>query len=94
MSDNNKPADKLTRVQNRTDTPGKAAADGKNDNQKPVRRKTARWRIVIRWMIPLFLVLALLGGMIVGYVVIGKQSLSEVFEWKTWQHVIDLVFAP
>ncbi|MEC0243191.1 DNA-directed RNA polymerase subunit beta [Paenibacillus dokdonensis] len=50
--------------------------------------------MVIRWMIPLFLVLALLGGMIVGYVVIGKQSLSEVFEWKTWQHVIDLVFAP
>ncbi|WP_339325247.1 DNA-directed RNA polymerase subunit beta [Paenibacillus sp. FSL W8-0194] len=50
--------------------------------------------MVIRWMIPLFLLLALVGGMIVGYVVIGKQSLSDVFKWETWQHVIDLVFAP
>ncbi|GIO62916.1 DNA-directed RNA polymerase subunit beta [Paenibacillus cineris] len=61
---------------------------------KPVVRKTARWRIVIRWMIPLFLLLALVGGMTFGYVFIGKQSLSDVFQWKTWQHVIDLVFAP
>ncbi|GAB6991308.1 DNA-directed RNA polymerase subunit beta [Paenibacillus pini] len=61
---------------------------------KPVRRKTAQWRIVVRWMIPLFLIIALIGGMIVGYVVLGKQSFSEVFEWKTWKHVFDLVFAP
>lgn len=92
MNENNKPADKLTRVQNRQETPDKAVNDP--DNQKPARRKTARWRIVIRWMIPLFLVLALVGGLIAGYVVVGKQSLSDVFEWKTWQHVIDLVFAP
>ncbi|PQP87332.1 DNA-directed RNA polymerase subunit beta [Paenibacillus sp. AR247] len=61
---------------------------------KPAVRKTARWRIVIRWMIPLFLLLALVGGMTFGYVFIGKQSLPDVFQWKTWQHVIDLVFAP
>ncbi|MDR0268740.1 MAG: DNA-directed RNA polymerase subunit beta [Paenibacillus sp.] len=48
----------------------------------------------MRWLIPLFLLLSLGGGLIFGFVVVGKQSLSEVFEWKTWQHVIDLVFAP
>ncbi|WP_425313222.1 DNA-directed RNA polymerase subunit beta [Paenibacillus mangrovi] len=92
MNENNKPADKLTRAHSRQGTPEKAGAD--RDSQNPAPRKTARWRIVIRWMIPLFLLLALAGGLIVGYVVVGKQSLSEVFEWKTWQHVIDLVFAP
>ncbi|MEC0373007.1 DNA-directed RNA polymerase subunit beta [Paenibacillus chibensis] len=66
----------------------------RDHDDKPAHRRTARWRIVIRWMIPLFLVLALIGGMAFGYVFIGKQSLSDVFEWKTWQHVIDLVFAP
>lgn len=93
MSENNKPADKLTRIQNRKETPEKPGVDRDHDD-KPARRKTARWRIVTRWMIPLFLVLALIGGMAFGYVFIGKQSLSDVFEWKTWQHVIDLVFAP
>ncbi|HEY2494655.1 MAG TPA: DNA-directed RNA polymerase subunit beta [Paenibacillus sp.] len=61
---------------------------------RPPMRKTATWRIVIRWMIPLFLLLSLIGGMIVGYVVLGKEEMSEVFQLKTWQHVIDLIFAP
>ncbi|GIO33186.1 MULTISPECIES: DNA-directed RNA polymerase subunit beta [Paenibacillus] len=93
MSDTNKPADRLTRTRHQSDAQGKPEED-RDDWMKPARRKTARWRIVIRWMIPLFLLLALIGGLIFGYVVIGKQSLSDVFEWKTWQHVIDLVFAP
>ncbi|GIO67555.1 DNA-directed RNA polymerase subunit beta [Paenibacillus sp. FSL M7-1455] len=93
MSDTNKPTDRLARVRHTNDAEGKQ--DGKpDDGTKPARKKTARWRIVIRWMIPLFLLLALVGGLIVGYVVIGKQSLSDVFKWETWQHVIDLVFAP
>lgn len=56
--------------------------------------KTARWRIVLRFMIPLFLLLALVGGVMVGYVVLGKRSMGEVFVWDTWKHVYDLVFAP
>lgn len=60
---------------------------------KPPKRKIATWKIVFRWMIPLFLLLALLGGMMVGYVVFGKQEMSEVFRLETWKHVIDLIFA-
>ncbi|MGF7049072.1 magnesium-transporting ATPase (P-type) [Paenibacillus sp. DS2015] len=61
---------------------------------KPPKRKTATWRIVFRWMIPLFLFLSLIGGMMVGYVVLGKEEMSEVFQLETWEHVMDLIFAP
>lgn len=93
MNDTKKPSDQLAGVRNGKEASGQPGAD-QDDWMEPARRKTARWRVVMRWMIPLFLVLALAGGMICGYVIIGKQSLSEVFDWKTWQHVIDLVFAP
>ncbi|WP_422661564.1 DNA-directed RNA polymerase subunit beta [Paenibacillus sp. EC2-1] len=45
-------------------------------------------------MVPIFLLLALVGGMVVGYVVLGKQDIGEAFQWSTWKHVFDLVFAP
>ena len=64
------------------------------EQSKTTKRKTARWRVVVRWMIPLFLLAALLGGMIAGYVVVGKESMADVFKWETWKHVFDLVFAP
>ncbi|MGG3309091.1 DNA-directed RNA polymerase subunit beta [Paenibacillus sp. FSL W8-0187] len=58
------------------------------------RSKTSGWKIAVRIMIPVLLVLALFGGMVFGYVVLGDQELSEVFEWGTWKHVFDLIFAP
>ncbi|WP_170307946.1 DNA-directed RNA polymerase subunit beta [Paenibacillus dakarensis] len=45
-------------------------------------------------MVPIFLLLALVGGMVVGYVVLGKQDIGEAFKWSTWKHVFDLIFAP
>lgn len=58
------------------------------------RSKTSGWKIAVRIMIPVLLVLALFGGMVFGYVVLGDQEFSEVFEWGTWKHVFDLIFAP
>ncbi|KOP66177.1 DNA-directed RNA polymerase subunit beta [Paenibacillus solani] len=58
------------------------------------RSKTSGWKIAVRIMVPILLVLALCGGLVFGYVVLGKQELSEVFEWSTWKHVFDLIFAP
>ncbi|WP_445993902.1 DNA-directed RNA polymerase subunit beta [Paenibacillus medicaginis] len=52
------------------------------------------WRIARHFVIPLLLVISLLGGMIAGYVVVGKHSLEDVFNMATWRHVFDLVFAP
>ncbi|SEL31138.1 DNA-directed RNA polymerase subunit beta [Paenibacillus sp. cl141a] len=58
------------------------------------RSKTSGWKIAVRIMIPVLLVMALFGGMVFGYVVLGDQELGEVFEWGTWKHVFDLIFAP
>lgn len=57
-------------------------------------RRSGWWTLFKLVLIILLLVFALFGGMIVGYTVIGKQDLSEAFQWSTWQHVFDLVFAP
>nr|WP_054954625.1 DNA-directed RNA polymerase subunit beta [Paenibacillus dakarensis] len=58
------------------------------------QRKTSGWKIALRIMVPIFLLLALVGGMVVGYVVLGKQDIGEAFKWSTWKHVFDLIFAP
>ncbi|WP_379157171.1 DNA-directed RNA polymerase subunit beta [Paenibacillus sp. sgz5001063] len=63
--------------------------------QQPVRRRgISKWTIVQWFLIPVLLVAALSGGMVVGYVVLGKKDFSDVLQWSTWKHVYDLVFAP
>lgn len=39
-------------------------------------------------------VVAALMGMIVGYVLLGHENLSEVFYPETWVHIFQLIFAP
>lgn len=56
--------------------------------------KKSKWGLIQWFLIPLLLLIALGGGLAVGYVVVGKQELSDVFQWSTWKHVYDLVFAP
>ncbi|MGQ3481780.1 DNA-directed RNA polymerase subunit beta [Paenibacillus sp. TY11] len=64
-------------------------------DSRPVPEMTkSRWRTARYFVVPLLLLFSLLGGLIAGYVIVGKQGLAGVFEWKTWQHVIDLIFAP
>ncbi|UUZ82604.1 DNA-directed RNA polymerase subunit beta [Paenibacillus sp. P26] len=62
----------------------------------PAERK--RWKQVvtgiIRWTwIPAACAAALLAGLAVGYVYIGKQSASDIFHFSTWRHVYDLIFS-
>lgn len=65
-----------------------------SEASEPIRRKTPRWKIALRIMVPIFLLLALAGGMVFGYVILGKQDIGEALKWSTWKHVFDLVFAP
>lgn len=65
-----------------------------SESKENSRPRTSGWKITLRIMVPVLMVLALFGGMTFGYVVLGKQELSEVFEWSTWKHVYDLIFAP
>jgi hypothetical protein len=77
-------------------------ADGtvKRKPAPPQRRRSRlpRWlRIVFRilrlLLVPALCAGALIGGLIVGYVYVGGQEMSEVWDLKTWKHVFDLVFA-
>jgi hypothetical protein len=65
------------------------------EGQQPVRRRgISAWTIIQWFLIPLLLVAALGGGLVVGYVILGKREFSDVLLWSTWKHVYDLVFAP
>ncbi|MBO2944870.1 DNA-directed RNA polymerase subunit beta [Paenibacillus sp. F411] len=65
-----------------------------SEASEPKRRKASGWKIARRIIVPLMLLLALAGGMVVGYVVLGGGELSDALQWETWKHVYDLVFAP
>ncbi|MEF2968045.1 DNA-directed RNA polymerase subunit beta [Paenibacillus sp. M1] len=62
---------------------------------KPDGKRRSGWITLLRIvLIVLFLAIALICGTAVGYVVLGKQDISGVWQWSTWKHVFDLVFAP
>lgn len=72
--------------------------DTQKQNSKPEKKevkkkKKSGWRVARWFLLPVLLVLALAGGMVAGYVVLGKQDIGSVFQWSTWKHVYDLVFA-
>lgn len=68
--------------------------DKPEDKKEPKRRGLSKWTLIQWILIPLLLLAALGGGLVVGYVVLGKKEFSDVLQWSTWRHVYDLVFAP
>ncbi|WP_081793540.1 DNA-directed RNA polymerase subunit beta [Paenibacillus darwinianus] len=61
------------------------------------RRRPAALRIALRilrfCLVPALCVAALLGGLYVGYVILGKAPAEDVWQWGTWKHMYDLVFS-
>ncbi|MDF2935332.1 MAG: hypothetical protein K0Q90_705 [Paenibacillaceae bacterium] len=51
------------------------------------------WPVLRHTIVPFVCVLALFAGMSAGYVVLGDKPFSDVLEWNTWKHMIDLIFA-
>lgn len=56
-----------------------------------------RWAIITLkilrvFLVPVLCVVAIFGGMIIGYVTLGKQDVADVFHFETWRHLYDLVF--
>ncbi|MED4600724.1 DNA-directed RNA polymerase subunit beta [Paenibacillus validus] len=69
-----------------------------SDNRQKATPPTKRWKKIviglIRWTwIPIVCVVTLFIGLSIGYVYIGKQPMSEVFDLATWRHLFDLIFA-
>lgn len=44
-------------------------------------------------IIPVLCLLALGLGAVAGYTVLGDRPMSEAFDFSTWKHMYDLVFA-
>lgn len=44
-------------------------------------------------VVPSLSVIAIVGGMYIGYVIVGKRPASEVFDLATWKHMYDLIFS-
>ncbi|MBM7566505.1 DNA-directed RNA polymerase subunit beta [Paenibacillus sacheonensis] len=66
--------------------------------KKAARKKRNPAVRVLRWtllksIVPVLCVLAVIGGMYIGYAVLGKRPGSEIFELDTWKHMYDLIFA-
>ncbi|WP_223065983.1 DNA-directed RNA polymerase subunit beta [Paenibacillus caui] len=79
----------------RPERPRRSRVQDKSKSVNKTRRPRRRLRsLIITLLVILFLFAAGFGGMVFGYVVLGKQSWTEVLEWSTWRHVYDLVFAP
>jgi cytochrome b subunit of formate dehydrogenase len=58
-----------------------------------VRPKKRIGRRLLFWTLLLIAcVLAIGGGLVVGYVRLGGQPLAEVWKFATWKHLYDLIF--
>ncbi|RXZ83454.1 DNA-directed RNA polymerase subunit beta [Paenibacillaceae bacterium] len=81
---------------NAKDSAGKAKGKTKS---KAKARKKRPWIVrLIFWLMiksiaPILLILALAGGLYLGYVILGKGSMDDVFEIETWRHMYDLIFS-
>jgi hypothetical protein len=60
--------------------------------RRPLWLKAVLVFLKIVWF-PVACIVALTAGLMIGYVVLGKQPSSEVFQIQTWKHLFDLVFA-
>lgn len=67
----------------------------KDKKERTPMPKWARITLLIlrKLIVPVLCIIALYAGLIVGYVVVGKQPISDVFHWGTWKHGFDLIFA-
>lgn len=70
--------------------------NSKKPAKKKKRQATTGQKVLIfiaKWMfIFMCLIVSGIAGLIVGYSVIGEGSIAEVFDFRTWKHVYDLVF--
>ncbi|KEZ52213.1 DNA-directed RNA polymerase subunit beta [Metabacillus indicus] len=67
----------------------------KQQKKSEEKSRKIRIRLIPIWLRLLFLlisiVIAVICGAMIGYGVLGEGNPADVFDKKTWQHVIDLV---
>lgn len=82
-----------TSTTHHTNTNTKSNNNSNNKKNNSSKKKRSTWKL-IRWIvIPILFVTALIVGLILGYSYIGGEEASEVFQFETWKHLVDLIFA-
>jgi len=71
---------------------GSDSGNGKPGKKRPAALNALLWTLRIA-IVPILLIAALIGGLYVGYVVIGKAPEGDVWELETWMHMYDLIFS-
>jgi nitrate reductase NapE component len=74
------------------------SAKGEQLDKDEARPGKSRSQRILFWLlrksiVPILCIVAVLGGMYIGYSIIGKRPAADVFHWATWKHMYDLVFA-
>lgn len=74
------------------------AVDQKVKKRNSSRNQSIKWvqiRLVPIWLrvliILVLLFIAVVTGLTVGYSILGDGESSEVLQWSTWQHLIDII---
>jgi hypothetical protein len=86
------------RTTNVKTTAADSTANNTNSPQTKKDEKPTKWvqiRLIPIWLrILIVLVLvfvAAIAGLTVGYSILGDGNSSDVLEWSTWQHLLDIV---
>jgi hypothetical protein len=65
--------------------------------KKPRKRKKLWVRIILftlrLLLVPVLCLCALYVGLVIGYVRIGQQPYSDIFDMATWKHLYELVYS-
>jgi cobalamin biosynthesis Mg chelatase CobN len=72
--------------------PDKGQNESKTKQQRPKAVRVLLW-ILRKSIVPIVFVVALIGGLYTGYVILGHGPEDDVWLWSTWKHIYDLVFA-
>jgi hypothetical protein len=83
------------------ETGAKRPAEGKPQGGGPGKPRRRRLHPLLRallWtlrvtIVPLLCIAALIAGLYLGYTKIGGGSPEDVWNWETWLHMFDLIFA-
>ena len=71
----------------------KPSQQGKDTKEVSGHSRSGWWTLLRIVIIIVVLILVFFGGAVAGFVILGKQDLSHVWDINTWKHVYDLVFA-
>ena len=60
--------------------------------ERPLGVRILFW-LLRKSIVPIIMIIMLVAGLYIGYTVLGNQPKEEVFQWPTWRHLYDLIFA-